>query len=67
MTKQLDLFMQLRDDDAFIYPPEMKVYPSHILCPNCMKVKLIQTSGYDYSCTNCNYDFTGNQKSLKFK
>ena len=41
---------------------------SEILCPNCMKEKLIQESKEDLSCINCGYDFIKiNNNTVRFK
>jgi|LakMenE18May11ns_1017448.scaffolds.fasta_scaffold9957391_8 hypothetical protein len=67
MTKQLDLFMQTRDDDALIPPPVMEAFASNILCPNCMKENLVQIAEHDYSCQKCGQDFIKTDKSLRYK
>jgi ribosomal protein S27AE len=41
---------------------------SNILCPNCMKEKLVEHNSIDLACFKCGYDFIKiNENSVKFK
>ena len=42
--------------------------PTDILCPNCMKDKLVQYSSVDLSCTKCGYEFIKiDDNTVRFK
>ncbi len=42
--------------------------PTDILCPNCMKDKLVQYSSVDLSCTKCGYEFIKvDDNAVRFK
>ncbi len=79
MGRMKEIYIQMLnekfDDDnisAQLKEEARKMYeaysPSEILCPNCMKEKLIQNDNVNMKCFKCGYDFIKiDEKTVKYK
>jgi len=68
-----ELFMQQLEENPEKYEQYMRkindvTSPTNILCPNCMKDKLVQYSSVDLYCTKCGYEFIKiDDNTVRFK